>query len=76
MRFVALVLSLAVLTGCARARVTTKIRSGGAWTRTVALTGQQKSGTEFDMGVSIEDSFVVPPGDGWKFSTSTLSVAR
>jgi hypothetical protein len=65
MRFVAVVFSLALLTGCARARVTTEIRSGGAWTRTVALTGQLKK----DMGGSIEDAFVLPSGDGWKSGT-------
>src|ERR1700722_4124074 len=69
MRFMALVFSLALLTGCARARVTTEIRSGGAWTRTVALTGLQKNGGEFDMGGSIEDSFVFPSGNGWKSHT-------
>ena len=71
MRFIVLVLSLAVLTGCARARVTTEIRSGGAWTRTVALTGQEKKEGQMDVGGSIEDSFIVPSGDGWKSSTET-----
>jgi hypothetical protein len=55
------------LTGCARARVTTEIRSGGAWTRTVTLTGQEKK--EGQMGGSIEDSFILPSGDGWKSHT-------
>jgi|HubBroStandDraft_1064217.scaffolds.fasta_scaffold360972_1 hypothetical protein len=32
------------------ARVATEIRSGGAWTRTVALTGQQKSGVPSKAG--------------------------
>jgi len=65
----AVVFSLALLTGCARARVTTEIRSGGAWTRTVALTGIEKSGGEFDFGGSIQESFVYPQGDGWKSQT-------
>ncbi len=69
MRFLAVVFSLALLTGCARARVTTEIRGGGAWTRSVALTGQEKKEGQLDMGASIEDSFVVPSGDGWKSST-------
>jgi hypothetical protein len=69
MRFLAVVFSLAILTGCARARVTTEIRSGGSWTRTVALTGQEKKEGQMDMGGSIEDSFIVPAGDGWKSSS-------
>jgi len=63
------VLSLALLTGCTRARVTTEIRSGGAWTRTVALTGQQKKEGQLDMGSSLEDAFALPSGDGWKSTT-------
>jgi hypothetical protein len=69
MRFMAVVFSLALLTGCARARITTEIRSGGEWTRTVALTGQQKKDGQMDMGGSIEESFVLPSGDGWKSRT-------
>ncbi len=69
MRYLALVFSLAVLTGCARARVTTEIRSGGSWTRTVALTGQEKKEGQMDMDGSIEDSFIVPSGEGWKSGT-------
>src|SRR5258708_51607 len=61
-----MVLGLALVTGCARARVTTEIRSGGAWTRSVALTGQEKKEGQMDMGGSVEDSFVLPSGDGWK----------
>jgi len=64
------IISLALLAGCARARVTTEIRSGGAWTRTLALTGQEKKEGQMDMGGSIEDSFVLPAGDGWKSTTS------
>lgn len=65
-----LIFSLALLTGCARARVTTEIRTGGSWTRTVALTGQEKKEGQIDMGASLEDSFVLPSGDGWKSSTA------
>jgi hypothetical protein len=32
----------------------------------VALTGQEKKEGQMDMGGSIEDSFIVPSGDGWK----------
>jgi hypothetical protein len=61
--------ALALLTGCARARVTTEIKSGGAWTRTVALTGQEKKEGQMDMGGAIEDAFIVPSGGGWKSTT-------
>src|SRR5580704_14477647 len=61
-------ISIALLSGCARGRVTTEIRSGGAWTRTVTLTGQEKKEGQMDMGGSIEDTFVLPSGDGWKSS--------
>jgi hypothetical protein len=70
MRLLVVVFSLAVLTGCARGRVTTEIRSGGAWTRTVALTGQEKKEGGIDMGGAIEDSFVLPTGPGWKSTVS------
>jgi hypothetical protein len=69
MRIALCVVTLALLSGCSRARVTTEIKSGGNWTRTVALTGQEKKEGQMDMGGSIEDSFVVPAGDGWKSST-------
>ena len=70
MRFLVVVFSLALLTGCARGRVTTEIRPGGAWTRTVALTGQEKKEGGMDMGGAIEDSFVLPTGPGWKSTVS------
>jgi hypothetical protein len=65
-----LITTLALLTGCAKARVTTEIRSGGSWTRSVALTGQEKKEGQMDMGASIEDEFILPTGDGWKSTTS------
>ena len=65
-----LVFSLALFTGCARARVTTEIHSGGSYTRSVALTGQEKKEGQMDMGASVEDSFIVPSGDGWKSTTA------
>src|SRR5258706_605596 len=71
MRFTAALLSLlafALLTGCARARVTTAINSNGSWTRTDAFTGQEKK--EGNMAPTVEDTFVVPSGAGWK-STET-----
>lgn len=57
--------ALAVLTGCTRARVTTEIKSGGNFARTVALTGQEPKKDQMNMGGNIEDQFVLP-GAGWK----------
>jgi hypothetical protein len=45
--------------------VTTEIRSDGSWTRTVALTGQQNKGGP-QMTPTLEDTFVIPAGPGWK----------
>ncbi len=63
--------ALALLTGCARSRVTTEIKSGGSWNRTVALTGQEKKEGQMDMGGSVEDAFAAPTGDGWKSHAET-----
>jgi hypothetical protein len=60
-----------LFTGCARSRVTTEIKSGGAWSRTVALTGQEKKEGQMDMGGSVEDAFAAPTGDGWKSHAET-----
>jgi hypothetical protein len=50
---------------CARARVTTEIRSDGSWTRTVVLTGQKKK-DGLQMTPTLEDTFVIPAEKGWK----------
>jgi hypothetical protein len=71
MRFTAALLSLfafILLTGCARARVTTNINSNGSWTRTVAFTGQEKK--EGNMTPTVEDTFTIPSGAGWKSTES------
>ncbi len=39
-------LTLALITGCSRARVTTEIHPNGTFTRTLALTGQDKKNTQ------------------------------
>jgi hypothetical protein len=56
-----------LLSACAHARVTTRIQSDGSWKRTIALTGQQKKGAIQPIP-TLEDTFVVPTGDGWKSS--------
>ena len=54
----------ALLSGCARSRVTTEIKPDGSWVRTVVFTGSEKK--EGNMAPSIEDSFVLPSGAAWK----------
>lgn len=59
-----------LLTACARARVTTQIQPDGSWTRTVALTGQQKK-DGLQATPTLEDTFAIPSGAEWK-STDEL----
>ncbi len=59
-----------LLSAFARARVTTRIQSDGSWTRTLALTGQQKK-EGVQATPTLEDTFVVPTGPGWKSSEET-----
>ena len=71
-RFLAIcvVLLPVLLTGCARASITTAIHSDGTWTRTVVLSGQDKKDAG-PAGASIEDAFIAPTGDGWKSHSET-----
>jgi hypothetical protein len=57
-------LAAILLSGCARARVTTTIKADGSWTRTLVFTGAEKK--EGSMMPPMEDSFVIPSGAGWK----------
>lgn len=55
-----------LLSACARVRVTTEIKSDGAWSRTVVLTGPlKKEGMQMP---TLEDTFVIPSSAGWKSS--------
>jgi hypothetical protein len=54
-----------LLSACARARVTTQIQSDGSWTRTLALTGQQKK-DGLKVTPTLEETFLIPSGDAWK----------
>src|SRR5579872_1829651 len=60
-----LLVAALLLSACARARVTTEVRSDGSWMRTVQLTGQQKK-----EGVvatpTLEDTFLTPSEKEWK----------
>ncbi len=70
MRFLAtapIILAILLASGCSRARVTTDLRADGTYTRTVALTGQEKKAGGMQMG-SMEESFVLPSGKDWKSS--------
>lgn len=60
----AALLAIALLAGCARARVTTEIRPDGSFSRTVLLSGPEKK--EGQMAPSIDDTFVFPAGAAWK----------
>lgn len=62
----AAVLAAALLSGCARARVTTEIRPDGSFNRTVLLSGAEKK--EGQMAPSIDDTFLFPSGPGWKMT--------
>lgn len=62
---VLILLALALLTGCAKSRITTEIKADGSWTRTSTFTGQTKK-EGMQLGSTIEDTFVVPTGDAWK----------
>jgi hypothetical protein len=64
-----------LLSACARARVTTEIRSDGSWKRTVVLSGQQKK-EGVQATPTLEDTFVVPAGAGWKSSEETKDTNR
>jgi hypothetical protein len=67
--FLTLILLVAALlmSACARARVTTEIQSDGSWTRTLELTGQQKTGG-VQVTPTLDDTFAIPAGTGWKSS--------
>ncbi len=59
------VICLALLTGCSRALVTTQVSSGGKFTRTISLTGQEKKENQPATGDTLDDDFVMPSGEGW-----------
>jgi|SRR5271166_2650185 len=61
--------SLAAVTGCARARVTTDIRADGSWTRTLLLTAQEKK--DMQVTPTLEDTFLQPSGPAWKQKQET-----
>ena len=62
----ALVIGSLLLSACARARVTTTIQADGSWARTVMLTGQEKKEGSMQVAPTLDDTFVVPSGTGWK----------
>ena len=75
-----LIATLVILSGCARARITTEIKSGGAWTRTDSFTGQEKK--EGQQSNLMKDSrqdlpFVrAAKSGGWRKDLPETQVAR
>ncbi len=66
---VATVAAVVLVSGCARVKVTTELKANGSFTRTVEFTGQAKQegeGGAMQMGSSLEDTFALPSGAGWK----------
>ena len=61
----AAVCALLCLGGCARVRVMTAIQADGSAVRTVVLTGQDKKDNSIS-SPTLEDTFVIPSGAGWK----------
>ncbi len=53
-----------LLSGCARIRVTTEIKSDGTCNRTVAFMGSEQKEGSMPMG-KLEDAFVLPAGKEW-----------
>ena len=59
-------LAATLLGGCARSSITTEIKTGGSWTRTVALTGQEKKRAEWTWVPLWRMSSRCPSGGEWK----------
>jgi hypothetical protein len=56
-----------LFSACSKARITTEIKGGDNWTRTVTLSGPEKKEGGMNMAPSVEESFVLPAAkDGWK----------
>jgi hypothetical protein len=59
------ILAVALLSGCARSRITTEIKPDGSWLRTTTFTGQAKK-EGMQLGSTIEETFITPSGNAWK----------
>jgi hypothetical protein len=60
-----MVAAVTLFSACSRSRITTEIK-GDTWTRTVALSGPEKKEGGMNMAPSLEETFVLPPKDGWQ----------
>jgi hypothetical protein len=60
-----ILVAAAFLGGCARAKVTTEIKTAGLTERTIEYTGQANDGQGMSMGPKLEESFKLPAGAGW-----------
>jgi hypothetical protein len=62
-----IVSAAAFLSACSSARVTTEIKKDGSFKRTIALTGSMNpGGGPAASPTTIENTFVIPSGNGWK----------
>lgn len=60
-------ITILISTGCGRARVSTEIHTDGSFTRSVALTGQEKQAEGGpQMTPSLDDVFIFPTAAGWR----------
>jgi len=79
MRILATTSLLAIVmlfSACSRARITTEIKGGDTWTRTVALSGPEKKEGGMNMAPSVEETFVLPSTDAWKFHEEKKDTER
>lgn len=63
------VMAVVLVSGCARARITTEIKPDGSWKRTVAFTGPKAQ--EGMQAPTLESTFLIPSGTPWKSSQET-----
>ena len=68
-------IAFAFIGGCARSRITTEIKANGSWTRTAEFTGPAKQ-EGMQTNASLEDTFALPSGAGWKSSEKTKDTDR
>ena len=65
LRFLFVIFTLILVSGCARAKFVTEAKADGSWQRTNTFTGKvQKEGSM--PGTGLEDIFVLPTGTAWK----------
>lgn len=71
MRWLALLLLILTLVGCARSSSSTVVNADGSWQRTLKLTVSKAPGGTENGGAEWPDTFTIPSGPGIKVSTET-----